>query len=140
MTGVGFKKDVSDYDTLYGVVGFGSRAGRFALGAYYGLGSEYLWHRMADEGGRGGILASWVSPAIQVGARGLDRILFLVDVAAGKNPFGGAGAAIALHFTPGIALKTGPVVFADWDYYENSGLPKWLWSVQMDVDVDLARR
>ncbi len=140
VSNVGFKADVSNYDVVYAVVGLPSRAGRFALGAYHGAGSEYLWSRMADAGGRNGLLLSWVSPQVNVGARGLDGIRFLVDVAAGKNWFGGAGAAVELRFTPAIGLKTGPVVFADWDLYQNAGLPIWLWSVQLDVDVDLRPR
>ncbi len=135
---VGFKKDVSNYDTVYGVLGWGTRIGTFGLGAYYGVGSAYLWTRMEGEF-RGGLLASWVSRDLQIGAPGLDKIVFLVDVAAGKNWFGGAGAGVALYFTPAIAVRTGPVGLLDWDFYWNSGLPGWLWSIQLDVNMDLVK-
>lgn len=138
ITNVGFKSDVSNYDTLYAVFGAPTAWGSFTVGGYYGAGSEYLWTRMEGQM-RGGVLASWVSRDVAVGAPGLDKLVFLVDVAAGMNWMGGAGAGVALYFTPAVAVRTGPVVFADWPGASNSGLPWWLWSVQLDVDVALAR-
>ncbi len=136
---VGFKKDVSDYDTLYAVFGGPTRWGSFTVGGYFGAGSEYLWTRMEGQM-RAGLLASWVSRDVRIGAPGLDKIVLLFDLAAGMNWLGGAGAGVGLYFTPAIAVRTGPVVFVDWPFYFNSRLPYWLWSVQLDVDVDLVKR
>src|SRR5512133_92158 len=139
VTNVGFKKDVSDYHTVYAVLGARTAWGSITAGGYYGLGSEYLWKRMEGQM-RGGLLASWVSPDVHVRAPGLDKVAFLFDVAAGMNWMGGAGAGVALYFTPAIAVRTGPVMFLDWPGASNSGLPYWLWSVQLDVDVELVKR
>lgn len=136
LAGVGFARDVSDYRTLHASFGVPTRKGTFLIGAYFGLGSERLWVPVEREM-QGGALLGWVSPDWRIGAAGLEKIVFLVDAAAGKNWMGGIGAAAGLYFTPAIALKTGPVLFADWELYQRLGLPRWVWSVQVDVDVDL---
>jgi hypothetical protein len=135
---VGFEQDVSNYHTLYAVIGGPTGWGAFTIGAYYGLGSEYLWRRMEGQM-RGGVLASWVSRDVPVGVAGIDKIVFLVDLAAGMNWMGGAGAGVGLYLTPAVVLRTGPMAFLDWPGASNSGLPWWLWSVQLDVDFDLAQ-
>ncbi len=139
---VGFKKDVSNYDMVYGLFGWSTRIGTFTGGAYYGAGSKYLWLPLGSDTRetRFGVMGSWVSRDVQLGAPGLDKIVFLIDFAGPKSLFGGAGAGIALYFTPAIAVRTGPVLFADTELYSTFGLPCWLWSVQLDVDADLVKR
>ncbi len=136
---VGFAKDVSNYDLVHATLGWTTRRGnRFGLGAYYGAGSELLWTSLEGET-RKGLMASWVSRELEVGLPGLEKIDFRLDLAAGFNWAGGLGAGIGLLFTPGIHVITGAAFPIDWDYYERAGLPRWLWSVQLDVDVDLVR-
>lgn len=133
---VGFKEDVSDFNLVHGTMGTTTRAGRFCVGAYYGAGSEALW-TYHDTEVRGGFMASWVSRPIELGLPGLKAIDLRADLATGRNWLGGGAAGVGFQFTDAIALRTGAVVFIDWDYYERMGLTGWLWSLQLDVDVRL---
>jgi hypothetical protein len=135
---VGFEKDVSDYDLIHATLGKTTPVGLVGVGGYYGAGSEVLWTG-SDGEARAGFTASWVSPDIKIGAPGLDKIVFLADVATGKNWLGAVGGGIGIYFTPAIDILTGPVFFLDRDYYEASYGTDWLWSVQLDVDFDLVK-
>jgi hypothetical protein len=131
--GVGFEEDVTDYDILYGMLGKTlPYVGTLSAGGYYGLNPDLL----IDGGGethRAGFLAGWFSPAIDVPL--IDRIHLTADVQTGASALGAAGGGICVYFTPAIALLTGPVFF-----FENRvqpGQASFLWSVQVDIDVDL---
>jgi hypothetical protein len=135
---LGFETGVSDYDLVYATVGESTRFGYFAVGMYQGVGTRRLW--ITTEGQEaGGYMAAWVSPDLRIGAAGLDRIVFMADMATGMNWFAASGVAIGLYFTPAIAIRTGPVFFGEREYYEGLGIGWWVWSVQLDVDVDLRR-
>jgi hypothetical protein len=57
------------------------------------------------------------------------------DVQTGKNLFGAAGGGLSFYFTDKIGLLTGPVYF-----FDPGSLPggsRWMWSVQLDVDLPL---
>ncbi len=135
---LGFEKDVSNYDLLHATLGKTTPAGIFGVGGYYGAGSKVLWTGSGGEE-RAGFMASWVSPDIKIGAPGLNKIVFLADVATGKNWLGAYGGGVGLYFTPAIDVLTGPVFFLDKDYYKASYRTDWLWSVQLDVDFDLVK-
>jgi hypothetical protein len=135
---VGFKEDVSDYHTVHGTVGKTTPIGLLGVGGYYGAGSKLLWTGSKGEE-RAGFMASWVSPDIKIGATGLDKIIFLADLATGNNWFGAVGGGIGLYFTPSIDLLTGPVFFMDSDLYKQVYGTDWLWTVQLDVDFDLRK-
>jgi hypothetical protein len=139
ITNVGFEKDVSDYNLVHATIGKTTPLGLVGVGGYYGAGSKLLWTGSSGEE-RAGFMASWVSPDIKIGAPGLDKIVFLADVATGNNWLGAYGGGIGIYFTPAIDVLTGPVFFIDKDYYKASynGL-SWLWSVQLDVDFDLVK-
>lgn len=133
---VGFRRDVSTYDLLHATLAKTTPAGTFGIGAYYGLGSASLWTFHEGET-RGGLMASWISKRVQVGLPGLQEIDLRVDLAAGRNWMGGLAGGVGLHFTKSVQLRTGAVLFADWDYYQRLGLTGWLWSLQLDVDIPL---
>ncbi len=134
----GFKKDVSDYDLLHLTVGKTLPVvGALAVGGYYGAGSDVLWTGSDGKVNRAGFMASWTSADIHVGKPGLDKIIFLADVATGKNWFGAVGGGIGLYFTPAIDVLTGPVYFLDKDLYKATAGTNFMWTVQLDVDVDL---
>jgi hypothetical protein len=140
---VGFKDDISNYDLLHLSVGKTLPVvGALAVGGYYGAGSKLLWTGSDDKVNRVGFMASWTSPDIKIGRPGLDKIIFLADVATGKNWMGAAGGGIGLYFTPSIDILTGPVVFLDKDLYTTGALASvgtnFLWTVQLDVDIDFA--
>lgn len=136
---VGFKSDVSNYDMLHLSIGKTLPAiGSVAIGGYYGAGSKLLWTGSDGNVNRAGFMASWTSPDIKIGRPGLDKIIFLADVATGKNWMGAVGGGIGLNFTPTIDILTGPVYFLDKGLYTALAGTNLLWTVQLDVDVDFA--
>jgi len=136
---VGFKADASDYNLLHLSIGKTLPVvGAVAVGGHYGAGSKLLWTGSDGKVNRTGFMASWTSADIKVGRPGLDKIVFLADVATGKNWMGAVGGGIGLYFTPAIDVLTGPVYFLDKDLYTGLAGTNFMWTVQLDVDVDFA--
>jgi hypothetical protein len=73
-----------------------------------------------------------------VGAVGLKDVSFGVDYQSGDNLFGALGAAAVFYFTDAVSLLTGPVIFNN-KYSATGGVTNFLWTVQLDVDIDFAR-
>ncbi len=136
---VGFKKDVSNLDMFHLDVGKGFKAGTVAVGGYYGAGSKLLW---TGSGGlqRAGVMASYTSPDVVLDLPGLQKVVFLLDGASGKNVMGAVAPGIQLNFTPAIDLITGPVFFLDQKAAKATWGTDWMWSFQIDVDFDLIRK
>jgi hypothetical protein len=133
---VGFEKDVNDLYLVHGTLGKTLPIGVVALGAYYGVNRKLI----VDETGKeqqAGLMVSWTSPDIKVGKPGLDKIVLLADAMTGKSAFGAIGGGIGVYFTPAIAVLAGPVFFLNEDV--QPGTAPWLFSLQLDVDVDLFR-
>ncbi len=136
---VGFKSDVSDYNLVHlSIAKTLPMVGNVSIGGYYGAGSKLLWTGSDGNVNRTGFMAAWTSPDIKIGKPGLDKIIFLADVATGKNWMGAVGGGIGLYFTPAIDILTGPVYFLDKDLYKAnpSANTNVMWTVQLDVDVD----
>jgi hypothetical protein len=134
---VGLEKGVTDYDIAYALLGKSGLpyVGALSLGAYYGPHGDLL--RSSDgEVHRAGLIAGWFSPAIDLPV--LDRLHLAADLQSGKNVVGAAGAALYVYLNPTIDLATGPVYFLDPDL--QPGRRRWMWTVQLDVDVDLRSR
>jgi hypothetical protein len=106
------------------------------VGGYYGAGSEFLWTNSEGKVERGGVMATWTSPDIVINKPGLNKIIFLADYASGKNWFGAVGGGIGLYFTPTIDILTGPVYFTDYALYKGGFGTNFMWTVQLDVDID----
>jgi hypothetical protein len=136
---VGFKKDVSNYDLLHAEVGKTFFFGAISAGGYYGAGSKALWTG-SDGVSRAGLMASYVSPDLVVNLPGLQKVNFAADISTGKNWFGAVGGGAVLYFTPAIDLITGPVWFLDGDYYKGAYGTDFMWTFQVDVDVDLMKK
>lgn len=136
--GVGLEKGVNDYNMLHVTLGKTFPAvGALALGAYYGVSKELF----VDAGGakkQAGVLASWMGPDIKVGLPGLDKIVPAADLQTGKNVFGAVGGGLYFYFTPAVDLLVGPVFFLERDL--QPGQARWLWTVQLDVDVELRKK
>ncbi len=131
--GVGFKKDVTDYNVLHFMAGKTlPGVGSLSLGAYYGLNVDLMKSSDGEEK-RSGLMAGWSSPAIDVPV--IDHINLVWDIQTGKNVFGATGGGVAIYFTPSISLLTGPVYFID-DNLQPGGA-RTLWSVQLDIDIQL---
>jgi hypothetical protein len=148
VVGVGFEKDVSNFDVLHATIAKTlPLVGNVAVGAYYGLNEKLLVSSDGKER-RAGLLAAWTSPDVKLDLPGLAKINFIADLQTGKNAFGAWGAGVGLYFTPAIAILTGPVFFLDPDAttqipgpgVEATAKPDMLWTVQLDVDLDLVRK
>ncbi len=133
---VGFEKDVNDLYLVHGTLGKTLPIGVVGVGAYYGVNGKLI----VDAAGakrQAGFMASWTSPDIKIGKPGLDKIVLLVDAMTGKSAFGAIGGGIGFYFTPAIDVLAGPVFFLNRDV--QPGTAPWLFSLQLDVDMDLSR-
>ena len=129
---LGIESDVTDYDILYGVLGKTlPMVGALSVGGYYGLNDKLLVDVDGDAA-QAGLLAGWFSQPIDVPL--IDRIHLAADLQTGKNSLGAVGAGAYFYFTPTIDLLTGPVFFLEPDL--QPGESSWMWSVQLDVDLD----
>jgi hypothetical protein len=131
--GVGLKKGFNDQNVLHVMIGKSlPHVGVASIGGYYAL-NEDLFLSADGREARSGFMAGWLSPSIDVPR--IDKIVLAWDIQTGKNALGATGGGAYLYFTPAVDLLIGPVFF-----FENELLPagsKSLWSVQLDVDLDL---
>jgi hypothetical protein len=131
--GVGFKKDFNDQNVLHAMIGKTlPQVGAVSIGGYYAM-NEDLFLSAEGKEQRSGFMAGWLSPSIDVPR--IDKIVLAWDVMTGQNAVGATGGGVYLYFTPAIDLLVGPVFF-----FENELQPggsKSLWTVQLDVDLDL---
>jgi hypothetical protein len=142
---VGFTNDYSNYNHLHAEIGktFGP-AGNFTVGGYYGL-NDKLYGGKPDASGvlttteRAGFMASWTSADINIGVPGLNKINFVADYASGNNAFGAYGGGIGLYFTPAIDILTGPVFFNDSRLFRTTYGTDFMWTVQLDVDLEFRK-
>jgi hypothetical protein len=75
-----------------------------------------------------------------MGLPGLDKIVFIADYASGNNAFGAYGGGIGLFFTPAIDILTGPVWFNDSKLYKASYGTDFMWTIQLDVDLEFRKK
>jgi hypothetical protein len=130
--GVGFEEDVTDYNVLHAMLGKTfSGVGMLSAGGYYALNENLFLSSEGDEN-RAGIMAGWFSPAIPFPA--VDHINLAWDVQTGRNVLGATGGGVYVYFTPKVDLLMGPVFFFDEDL--QPGGSSWLWSMQLDADLD----
>ena len=131
---IGFESDVNDLFLLHAELGKTLPFGNLTIGGFYGVNDKL----MIDQNGKkqqAGFMASWTSPDIKIGKPALDKIVFVADTMTGDTAFGAVGGGIGLYFTPAIDLLAGPVFFLNKDV--QPGASNWLFSMQIDVDVDL---
>jgi hypothetical protein len=147
LVAVGFKSDVSNFDVFHGEIGKTFPViGNIVVGGYYGFNDKLLVSSTGDAQ-RSGFCAAWTSPDIVLNLTGLNKIAFMADIQTGKNAFGAVGAGIGLYFTSAIDILTGPVFFFDsaaTTMLQGPGIrapsrPDWLWTIQLDVDLDWHR-
>lgn len=132
---VGFDEDVTDYNVLHAMVGKTfQRVGSLSVGGYYGL-NQGLFRSATGAERRGGLMAGWFSPAIDVPV--IDRIHLTWDVQTGDNVLGATGGGAYFYVTPTVDVLMGPVFFFEKDL--QPGRSSWMWSLQLDVDLDLRR-
>jgi len=130
--GVGFEQDVTDYNVLHVMLGRTfPHVGSLSAGGYYGL-NRTLFRSSSGDEQRAGLMAGWLSPAIDVPK--IDKINLAWDVQTGENVFGATGGGLYFYFTPSIDLLVGPVYFFDEDL--QPGHSRWMWTFQFDADID----
>lgn len=131
--GVGFESDVNNQNVLYAMLGKSlPRVGSLQAGAYYGTNKNLFRAANGDEA-RSGLLAGWASPPIDT--RFLDKLVLTWDIQTGHNILGATGGGICVYLTPTVDLLTGPVFFFEKELQPSGS--SWLWSLQLDVDLDL---
>lgn len=143
MFGVGFEKDVTDYNVFHFMLGKTFPViGNLEVGFYYGLNKNLFISNALDtsagathDNNQFGIQAGWFSPAIELKKPYMDKIILAADIMTGENAFGAAGGGVYFYFTPMIDLLAGPVFFLDKE--SQPGNSSVLWSMQLDVDMDL---
>jgi hypothetical protein len=134
----GVKSDVTDYNMTYAVLSKSIPVvGTLAVGGYYGL-NDQLFVTVDGEKEQTGLLASWTSTDLVIDKPALSKINFFADLQTGKNAFGAVGAGVGIYFTPAIDLLAGPVFFLEKDL--QPGGASWMWSMQIDVDLDFAAK
>jgi hypothetical protein len=137
---MGFANDYSNFNHLHAEVGktFGP-VGNFTVGGYYGL-NKKLYVSSSGSTQQAGFMAAWTSADINIDVTGLQKINFIADYASGNNFFGAYGAGIGINFTPSIDILTGPVWFNDKTLFKSAYGADFMWSIQLDIDVDFAAK
>jgi len=131
--GAGLENGFNDQNVLGATIGKTfPHVGAFSAGGYYAL-NEDLFHSAGGREARSGLLAGWISPSIDVPR--LDKVLLAWDIQTGKNVLGATGGGAYLYVTPAVDLLIGPVFFLENEL--QPGGSKSLWTVQLDVDLDL---
>jgi hypothetical protein len=129
--GAGFEQDVNDQNVLHAMLGKTLPIGFLSVGGYYAL-NENLFRSSEGDEQQSGLMAGWTSRSIDTPF--IDKVLFAWDVQTGKNVLGATGGGAYFYFTPAIDLLTGAVFFFDQNL--QPGGSSWMWSVQLDVDLD----
>lgn len=130
--GVGFRENLNDQNILYAMLGRTFQGfGTAQIGAWYGLNRD-LFRDTGGEDARVGLLAGWLSPSIALPP--FDHLTLAWDLQTGENAVGATGGGPYVYFTPDVALGTGPVWFFEPDM--QPGGARWMWTLQLDVDID----
>jgi hypothetical protein len=128
----GTKKDVTDYNIVYGVIGKSFPAvGRLSVGPYAGN-SKLLVNAEGKKENDGFMIAfdRGFLPVQDAAGNAFNRLVFAADYASGHNALGGGGAGLYYYFTPSISLLTGPTWFN-----EEAINGKWKWTIQLDINM-----
>ena len=130
--GLGTKKDVTDQNVAFGVVGKTVPVlGRVFAGGYTGNDKVLVdGNGKSDESGW---MVAWDHGYFNVKDKAGDeysRVMLSADYASGKNAIGGGGVGVYYFFTKNISILTGPVWFND---SKVNGEQKW--TTQLDVNI-----
>ncbi len=132
--GAGLKKGFNNQNVLGAMIGKSlPHVGVASIGGYHALNKDLFLSADGSEA-RSGFMAGWLSPSIDVPR--IDKIVLAWDIQTGKNVLGATGGGAYLYFTPAVDLLIGPVFFFE-DELQPGG-SKSLWTVQLDVDLDLS--
>ncbi|MEK6700481.1 MAG: hypothetical protein AABZ10_15720 [Nitrospirota bacterium] len=128
---VGTKKDVTNQDIVYGVIGKTlPGVGRLTVGPYIGN-SKVLLATDGTKENTGYMVAfdRGFKSAKDAAGNEYNKFVFAADYASGKNAIGGGGVGLYYFFTKDISLLTGPVWFN-----EQAINGAWKWTTQLDIN------
>ena len=124
----------TSWDVLYGQIQKNLPWGGYlSVGGYYGAGTKELWLGNDGNPHRAGFIGAATSPDINVNLPGLKKLIVVADAQTGNNFYGAAGGGVYFYFNDFIDILTGPVYF--FDHAAQPGEDKWMWTVQLDVDI-----
>ena len=130
---IGTRKDVTDLDITYAVIGKTlPLIGRVFVGGYVENNKTLNDLDPANGAFNRGLTFAWdraFLPTKSASGAAYNRLLLCADWATGKNSYGGGGPGVAYSFTENISILTGPVFFLD-----QTINGKWKWSTQLDVN------
>jgi hypothetical protein len=136
---IGAKKDATDMNIIYGVVGKTiPKVGRIHVGPYYGnRNAQTFFIKEAGDDDLGVMVGfdRGFLPRKDKDGNEFNRLVLAADYASGKNALGGGGAGIYYYFTKDISLLTGPVWFN-----EPSLNGEWKWTIQLDINAGLLKK
>jgi hypothetical protein len=130
----GTKKDVTNQDVVYAVIGKSVPGiGRLSAGPYWGN-KKVLVDKDGEAENTGFMVAfdHAFLPVKDKEGNEFSRVVLAADYASGKNAIGGGGAGAYWFFTKDISLLTGPVFFN-----EEAINGKWKWTFQLDVNTSI---
>src|SRR5262245_11327773 len=134
---VGFRKNVTNANILYVMAQKTLPIGGYVAGGIYHGTNDVLFTNSDGEIVKTGAMFSATSPDINVGLKGLKKIVVLGDVQTGKNVFGAGGFGVEVYFNDYINLIVGPVFFIDTAL--QPGGAGTMWTTQLDIDIPLGR-
>lgn len=118
----GTKKDVTDYNMLYGVAAKTfAPVGRISAGFYYG-GNEKLFLDENSDKQNTGIIATWDKPLS-------GKVWAYVDYASGKSWYGSLSVGGSYAFAPDVSIIAGYVMFNNTVINKNN-----TFTTQLDVN------
>ena len=128
---VGTKKDVTNQNIVYAVVGKSlAGLGRLSVGPYVGNGR--VLRDSAGEEKKSGVMAAFdrgFAPTRDKEGSEYNRVVLAADYASGKNALGGGGLGLYYYFRSNISLLVGPVFFN-----EEGVNGRWKWTIQLDIN------
>ena len=126
--GVGIKKDVTDLNVGYGVIGKTiPYLGRLFIGGYYG--NDKIMGQKTNKGITLAYDRSFMT-AKSTSGTDFNRLMLSADWASGNNVLGGGAVGLYFFFTENISLLTGPV------WFNNQSINgDWKWTVQLDINT-----
>lgn len=119
----GMKKDVTDYNMVYGLAAKTlPTVGRISLGYYTGL-NEDLFPDENGEKQAGGVIATWDKTLT-------DKIWASVDYASGQSWYGSLSFGCSYAFSPNVSVLFGYVLFNN-----DKVVPNNTFTTQLDINL-----
>lgn len=125
--GIGFEKDVSDYNVFHIDLGRTLKQGAFSFGYYSG-------NKNILGDSNSGFMAGYLSPDIPSPIKGIKKLVFASDYMGGDNLLSAWGFGVYFYFTDKVDLLTGPVFPLSEKF---PGGKDFIWTLQLDIDFEL---